>query len=178
MKIITEGLNYMDMVDQVVPHLGIDEFQSSIGEDRELVVFNFIVNAKEVGTDLVEWLERGYEWIIDADISPGEVLDKKWYVFAEAKRRSTTPERIIEVLEDLKTLTGLSLDDWEITAYGNKIKAEVEEITAVVPLSPADYTGRKEGELNEWREIAGLKTVSSHESDPDLIKWQRIAGII
>lgn len=166
------------MVGQVTPKLGIDEFQSSIGEDRDLVVFNFIVNEKAVATDLVEWLERGYEWIIDAEISPGEVLDKKWYVFAETKRRSNVPERIIEVLDDLKTLTDIKLDDWEITTYGEKIGADPDEIGAVVPLSPAEYTSRKEGDLNEWREIAGLKTVNSHESDPDIVKWQRIAGIV
>lgn len=166
------------MVDQVTPVLGIDEFQSRIGEDSDIMVLNFIVSGQDVGGDLVDWLERGYDCIIDAEVSPGEVLDKKYYVFAEMNRRSSSAKRIMEMLDDLNTLTDIKADEWEFSIDGKRMPATVEAIQAHVALTPSEYKKGHEGELNEWREIAGLPTVKIHEDNPDLMDWKRTAGII
>lgn len=166
------------MVDQVTPVLGIDEFQSRIGEDSDIMVLTFIVAGQDVGGDLVDWLERGYDWIIDAEVSPGEVLDKKYYVFAEMNRRSTAAKRIMEMLDDLNTLTDIKADDWELSIDDKKYPATIEAIQSHVALTPSQYKKGQEGELNEWREIAGLPTVKIYEDDPDLVVWKRTAGII
>lgn len=176
--ILVEGLNYKDMVDQVVPTLLIDEFKSRIGEDSDIIVLTFIVNGEKVGNDLVDWLERGYEWIIDAEVSPGEVLDKKYYVFAEMNRRSSASKRIIEILEDLYTLTDIKIGDWNLKIGGKKYPATVDTIEKHLELNPAKYNNEKEHELNEWREIAGLKTVKTYTEDSDILEWKRKAGII
>lgn len=165
------------MVGQVTPILGIDEFQSQIGDDSDIMVLNFIVNAQEVGNDLVDWLERGYDWIIDAEVSPGEVLDKKYYVFAELNRRSTAPRRIMELLDDLNTLTDIKAKDWQIKVDDKKYPASIESISEHVLLTPVEYKNRDEGDLNEWREIAGLPIVSTHEEDSEILEWKRKAGI-
>lgn len=166
------------MVDQITPILGIDEFQSNIGDDSDIIVLNFTVSGEDVGNDLIDWLERGYDWIIDADISPGEVFDKKYYVFAELNRRSTAPRRIMELLDDLHTLTDIKSSDWELRIDDEKYPASKEIIQEKVALNPADYKIGEEGELNEWREIAGLKTVGPSTDDPALLAWKRIAGVI
>jgi hypothetical protein len=178
MKQLNEGLEYMDMKNHVTPILGIDEFESRIGEDSDIIVINFIVDSKKVATDLVDWLERGYQWIIDAEISPGEVLDKKYYVFAEMNRRSNAAERIMEVLDDLWTLTDIKQEGWQLKIDGKRYPASKETIQDHVELKPKEYERSKEAELNEWREIAGLNTVNSYEADEDIKNWQRQAGII
>lgn len=178
-KQLNEGLNYMDMEHHVTPILGIDQFKSRIGEDKDIIVLNFIVDGEAVGSDLVDWLERGYDWIIDSEVSPGEVLDKKYYVFAEMNRRSTAPERIMELLDDLYTLTGIKAEDWELKVDKTKYPASKEIISKKVILNPNEYASEKEKDLNEWREIAGLKTIKTYDNtDADLLSYQRQAGII
>ncbi len=178
MTYLTEGLNYQDMKNHVVPLLSIDEFKSRIGNDKDIIVLTFVVSAEAVGNDLVDWLERGYDWIIDAEISPGEVLDKKYYVFAEMNRRSSAAKRIIELLEDLYTLTDIKVDSWRLKIEDKKYPATQDTIKRFVKLNSADYANSEEGELNEWREMAGIPTVKTYESDVDIQEWQRRAGII
>jgi hypothetical protein len=175
---LSESLSYLEMEGHVTPILEIDQFQSSIGEDSDLIVLNFIVDGKAVADDLVKWLERGYDFVIDAETSPGEVLDKKYYVFSEIERRTSAPERIIEILKDLKTLTGYKLEDWKIKLDDNKYAASIESLEQHLPLSPADYNRLNNIELNEWRNIAGLKTANTTVQDDELIEWQRKARII
>lgn len=178
-KQLNEGLNYMDMEHHVTPVLGIDQFKSRIGEDKDIIVLNFIVDGEAVGNDLVDWLERGYDWIIDSEVSPGEVLDKKYYVFSEMNRRSTAPKRIMELLDDLTTLTGIKPEDWKFKIGNTKYPASEELISKMIKLDPHEYMSEKEKELNEWREIAGLKTIKTYDnSDIELLNYQRQAGII
>lgn len=170
-------MGYLDMESHVTPLLGLDQFKSKIGEDSDIIVMNFTVDGEKVGEDLVDWLERGYDWIIDAEISPGEVLDKKYYVFAEMNRSSTASRRIIEALEDLKTLTGIDLSDWTIKVGNKRFPATVENIERVVVLNPNDYEREEDIELNEWRDMAGISRKPSHKFDEELLNLQRQARI-
>lgn len=174
---INESLSYLDMENHVTPILGIDQFDSRIGENEDIITLNFIVNSKAVADDLCEWLERGYDWIIDCEPSPGEVLDRKYYAFAEINRRTNAPKRIIEVLSDLDTLTGIKVDDWMCKIGNKQMPATVENITKNLILNPNDYKIEQEGELNEWREIAGLPTKPVYTSDDDIRQIQNQAGI-
>jgi hypothetical protein len=175
---LTESLKHKDMVGHVTPELGIDQFSSQIGEDSDIIVLNFIVKSKAVGDDLVDWFERGYEWIVDADISPGEVLNKKYYVFVELNRRNSAPHRIIELLNDLTTLTDLQLEDWSIKIGTDHVEADEESIKAALTLSPADYLAKSQGALNEMRELADLPTTATYDrDDAELMEMQRLARI-
>lgn len=176
-KVINEGLSYLDMESHVTPIIGIDQFKSKIGEDSDIIVLNFIVDGEKVGEDLVDWLERGYDWIIDAELSPGEVLDKKYYVFAEMNRRSTAARRIIEVLEDLKTLTGFELDDWSVKVDNKRFPASVENIEQKIILNPSEYSQDSDEELNEWRDMAGINRTTTPQIDEELLAMQRQARI-
>ena len=176
-RILNEGLKYMDMENQVIPFLGIDEFKSSIGADDDLITLNFVVKGKAVGEDLAEWLERGYEWVVDAESSPGEVTKGKFYVFAEMTRRTTSPHRIMEMIDDLETLTGLKSSDWKIKIGDKTETASAEFIKANIDLSPHEYRQAHEETLNEWREIAGIQTVQTYNDDEAMKILKRQAGI-
>jgi hypothetical protein len=176
-KILTEGLKYLDMEGMVIPNLGIDQYQSSVGEDSDLITLNFVVKAKEVGDDLAEWFERGYEWVVDSEPSPGEVTDSKWLVFVEMNRRSKSPQQIMEMLEDLETLTGLKPEEWKVQIGEETGRASVDFIKQNLQLSPHEYRVEQEEPLNEWREIAGIPTVSTYENDEAMKALKRQAGI-
>lgn len=176
-KILNEGLNYLDMENQVYPTVGIDQYASSVGQDDDMITLDFTVKSKEAATDLAEWFERGYTWVIDAEPSPGEVADRKYLVFVEITRRSRSPEQIMEMLDDLETLTGFKKTEWKIKIGKETLPASVESIKSGIELSPHGYRVSKEEPLNEWRQIAGIPTVSTYENDEAIKAIKRQAGI-
>lgn len=167
------------MENQVIPILGIDQYSSQIGDDSEFITLNFTVKAASVGEDLVTWLERGYDWVIDAEQSPGEVTNNRYLVFVEMNRRTTVPKKIMIMLSDLETLTGIDAGDWKLKIQEQLVDATISNIEKSVDLSPHEYRIRHETELNEWRDLAGLDTVMIYdEPDNDIQNIQRQAGII
>jgi hypothetical protein len=121
-KHITEGLDFHSMEGQVIPLVTVDEYAAKMGKDSDIVTLSFIVKSEAAGNDLVDWFERGYDWVLDASISEGEIEPNRWIVFVEMNRRSTVPNRIIELIKDLKTLTNLKLSKltMKITNLKNK----------------------------------------------------------
>ena len=151
-----------------------------MGKDSDIVTVAFTVKGEEVGKDLVSWIELGYDFVLDADVSKGEISDGKYLVFVEMRRRHKVPERIIEILEDLKTLTGLDVKDWTIEIDDEEYDADENIIRQKVPLSRKDYRvdDEREDDLNEMRTIAGLETKQIHKSqDKELIDFKTIAGL-
>ena len=88
MTIINESLDYMDMKDQVEPTITVDEYAAKMGKDKDIVTVTFTVHSKLAADDLVTWFERGYDWVLDASVSDGELEPGEWLVFVEMDRRS------------------------------------------------------------------------------------------
>lgn len=181
MKIfITEGLNFNDMEGQIEPLVTVDEYSAKMGKDSEIVTLAFTVKSEEAGDDLVDWFERGYDFVLDASVSEGEVKVGKWLVFVEMNRRSSTPDRIVELLKDLKTLTGLKITDWTIEVEDEEYDADEKILRQVIICNPGKYREVKENEeeLNEMRERAGLEPTKMFDSQDNEIKsFKAIAGL-
>ena len=75
-----EGLEQGDLKRLIHPELHIDEFKSKLGDDADVVVASFKVDNKEPANDLVNFIEKGYDWVLDADVSSGE-MDDGSYIF-------------------------------------------------------------------------------------------------
>jgi len=182
--LITEGLDFEDMEGQIEPTVSVDEYESKLGENKDLVTLAFTVKSKQVGEDLVDWFERGYDWIIDASISEGEIEVGKYLVFVEMNRRSTVPGRIIELISDLKTLTGMKPTEWTVQVEDEDYDADEDVLKQVIILNPNVYKDTKgeeeeeEEEINEMRHRAGLDTVKLHgEPDSELKAFISMAGL-
>jgi len=179
-RIINEGLNYLDMVDQIEPIVSVDEYAAKMGKDSDIVTLAFTVNSEAAGNDLVDWFERGYDWVLDANISEGELSPGKYLVFVEMKRRTKVPERIVELITDLKTLTDLSINEWTVIVDAEDYDADEDVLKQVIPISPHEYREENEDEeeLNEMRHRAGLDTVNIHgEPDSELKAFISMAGL-
>jgi hypothetical protein len=179
-KIIVEGLDYLDMVDQIEPNVSVDEYAAKMGRDSEIVTLSFIVKNETAGNDLVDWFERGYDWVLDASLSDGQLAPGQYLVFVEMKRRSKVLERIIELLEDLKTLTNMELEEWTVTVNEEEYEPNVEQLKQVITISPHEYRVSEEGEeeLNEMRQKAGLEPVRVFpEQDAELKAFKSMAGL-
>lgn len=179
-QILTEGLDHMDFEGQIEPRVSVDEYAAKMGKDSEIVTLAFIVKSEAAGNDLVDWLERGYSYVLDAQLSEGELSSGKYLVFVEMNRRTSVPSRIIEILSDLETLTGLNVTDWTVEIDDEDYDAEEAILKQKIILSPKEYKvdEEREEELNEMRTVAGLETVKIHKSqDEELKKYKAIAGL-
>ena len=174
---LCEALEYKDMEGQIKPTLHVDEFASKMGDDDDIIVASFFVRSQQAARDLMNWFEKGYDWVMDADVSPGEIAPGRYLVYIEMRRRSSAGARLTDAIQDLETLTELKPADWTMH-YGDKtVPFDKEAFDRLVPLSPKDYRARKESGLNEMRAAAGLDTVPVYERDRDIQLLQSAAGI-
>jgi hypothetical protein len=174
---LLEGLQYKDLEGIVKPTIHVDEFSSKMGDDADIIVLSFFVRDKAAARDLMAWFEKGYDWVLDADMSPGEIKPNRYLVYVEMRRRNAAPKQIGEMLEDLSTLTEFDPDEWVMTYQGQQVPWSKEEFARRVPLTPKDYTASTETDLNEMRAAAGLPVKKIHTVSPDLRALQAAAGI-
>jgi hypothetical protein len=159
------------------PTIHVDEFSSKMGDDEDIIVLSFFVRDKEAARDLVAWFEKGYDFIMDADRSPGEIKPNRYLVYVEIRRRSSAPDNIELLLDDLGTLTEFDIQDWQVHYEGREWPWSVEKFRSTVPLSPDAYRASREEDLNEWRQSAGLPVKKIRDTKQDLRELQDIAGI-
>ena len=95
--LLNEGLDYHDLAGQMLPQVTVDEYAAHMGKDSEIVTLAFTIKNKQAGDDLCDWFERGYDFVLDAQVSEGEISPGRYLVFVEMNRRSSVPSRIIEL---------------------------------------------------------------------------------
>jgi len=180
--ILNEGLDYHDLEDQMIPTVTVDEYAAHMGTDSEIVTLAFTIKSEAAGNDLVDWFERGYDFVLDAQVSEGEVKPGQYLVFVEMNRRSSVRKRIIELLDDLETLTDIPVKDWTIVVDEEEYSPEEEVLKQVITISPHDYREEvevEEEEINEMRERAGLevKVIHADKQDAEIKAFKSMAGL-
>jgi hypothetical protein len=128
----------------------------------------------------MSWFEKGYDFVLDADRSPGEIRPGRYLVYVEIRRRSTAGGHVEMLLNDLNTLTEFdSAEDWTMHYKGKEIPFSRDTFDSTVPLTPKQYRARSDRELNEVRTAAGIPVVTNYDKrDRDLQAIQSAAGII
>ena len=177
-SLLSEGLNYKDLERMLKPTIHVDEFASKMGDDDDIMVLSFFVRDTNAAKDLINWFEKGYDFVLDADQSPGEIKPGRYLVYVELSRRSRVPEQVAELIDDLTTLTEFDTSDWTVHHDGVEFPFSAEEFRKKIPLSPKQYRAEREADLNTVREAAGLPVVTTYDKkDPALKEIQNIAGI-
>ena len=177
---LNEGLGYKDLAGMMKSTIYIDDFSSKMGDDDEIVVASFYVRDRQAAVDLINWFEKGYDFVLDADMSPGEVKPNRFLVYIELKRRNYTGDNIAALLDDFNTLTEYEGDGWTMGYQGKEMPFTVKTFNRLVPTSPKTYREREEFELNEMRTAAGIpnKTIyNKGKKDKALEKFLLNAGI-
>jgi hypothetical protein len=149
MTFLTEALDYMDLERQIYDKFSIDEYAARAGKDCDIVTLAFKVKSKLAAEDLTKWFERGYDWVIDASTSEGELDDGNWLVFVELLRRMTVPLQIIELLEGMQTLTGIKVKDWAAEVGDDEYEVDEKILRQVLILNPLFYRKKEEQTLSE-----------------------------
>ena len=175
--LVFEGLEYKDMEGLMKPTIFVDEFAAKMGDDDDIIVISFFVRDLQAAKDLMAWFEKGYDFVLDADRSPGEIKPGRYLVYVELRRRSTAPLNINTLLDDLSSLTEFDTADWRMSYKGNESDWSEEAFAEQVPLTPDAYRQRYEGDLNEMRMAAGLPTKAVYELQDDVRSLQAMAGL-
>lgn len=175
-----ESLAFKDMEGLLKPTIHVDEFSSKMGDDDDIIVISFFVRDPQAAKDLMSWFEKGYDFVLDADRSPGEIKPGRYLVYVEMRRRSTAGANVEQLLDDLNTLTEFEgSGDWTMHYKGKEIPFSRDAFDSMVPLSPRAYRERYEKDLNEMRIAAGMPVVTTYDRrDRDLQSIQAAAGII
>jgi hypothetical protein len=176
-----EGLEKGDLARLIHPEMHIDEFKSKLGDDKDVIVVTFKVDSKEPANDLVAFIEKGYEWVIDADISSGEMDDGSYIVFVELDRDSNAVENLMSLIDDLMNVTDQKIEDWRVRYYKahKERQLSAEALGELVPTSPEAYN-----KLYGEQDIDALKTAAGIDVDTKAPKndftesLRNLAGII
>lgn len=144
MKQINESLRANDLRYFVKPVFEIDSYQSKIGDDQDIVTLSFTVDSEDPATDLEHFIEMGYDFVLDADVSPGELDDGKYRVYVELERNRHVARQIRELLNGVEKLSGESNMRFRWFKSFRSQAATIENLEAAVPTSPKDYMAASE----------------------------------
>jgi hypothetical protein len=134
-----EGLRAADLKHMVDHLFTVDQYQSKMGEDKDVLVLRFRASGKEPAFDLMEFIEKGYNFVLDADVSSGEEKDGYYSIFVELERTKNAAQEVKDLLGGISQLC--DLDNWRFRWYKDVAGHDFTEadFAANVPLTPAEY---------------------------------------
>lgn len=177
---LLEGLELGDLKRLIHPELHIDEFKSKLGDDEDVIVISFKVDGKQPAEDLVSFIEKGYEWVLDADISSGEMDDGSYIVFAEMDRDPDAVDNIMSLMEDLMNLTEQSLEDWRVRYYKSRKEKQFsrDALEELIPVTPESYNRDYGAEdIDKLKAIAGVEVTTKAPTNEFTESLRNLAGI-
>jgi len=179
-KMLRENLETGDLARLVTNELHIDEYKSKMGDDADVCVVSFKVKGKEPSNDMMAFLEKGYDFILDSDVSSGELDGGDYLVFIELDRTPKLPEQIAKILSDSRNLTDDQSNSWMVRYRKDNTKypATQETFEKIIPLTPEAYKARyaqETQELDQLKTAAGVD-VTTKAPDNDYTESLRVAA--
>jgi hypothetical protein len=112
-----------------------------MGEDRDVCVVSFQVKDRAPAKDLMEFIEKGYHFVLDSDISSGENEKGEYSVFVELSRSPRLADHIKEITYGVRKLTGI--DDFKFSYHKEQAvhEATEENLKAHIPPTAGAYDG-------------------------------------
>ena len=129
-----------DLKDLIYSVFEIDEYKSKMGDDSDIIVLSFTMYDKYASEDLVNFIEKGYNFVLDADATPVDEERGDYRVFVELDRDHDSIDNIMEILDGVKKLTGK--DNYRFRYYKGfkSYPVTVENLTSFVPTDPMGYS--------------------------------------
>jgi hypothetical protein len=172
---INEDLRKSDLRFLVDNIFEIDSYVSKMGSDKDVSTVAFSVTGQDAAKDLVRFLENGYNFILDADVSPGQVKDNEYKVFVEIERNKDISKNITEMLDGISKLC--DVDNFKFRYYKSfrSEEARIENLTEVVPSNANDYEIKiKESHLNNFTNFFNRSFIESIDVKDDTITFQKM----
>ena len=116
--VLNEGLRAGDLEDLVYPMFEVDKFKSKMGEDADVCTVTFQAKERYPAKDIMEYVEKTFPFVLDADVASGENEQGEYSIFVEIERSESLAEDINSLLYGIKKLT--SIDNWKFRYYKDK----------------------------------------------------------
>ena len=135
-----KSINHLEMQNYISEKISIDSFAAKLGKDEDVSVLKFQSNNKTVAEDLVNYIETGCNFILDADMSPAKNEQGLYNIFVEIERNEDLPKKIIEVIRDIEQVSGML--PWQFSFYKNENFYQLtdDNLNTIIPTSPSQYT--------------------------------------
>lgn len=134
-----DSLQAGDLKNLVKHIFEVDNYASKMGDDKDVVVLSFTVEHRAPAEDLVNFIEKGYQFVLDADMTPGELSDGKYRVFVEMQRTPKVADNIVDMLYGVGKLTGIDKFKFRYHKSFNSHEAVLETLGTVIPSDPNTY---------------------------------------
>ena len=171
---LNEGLNAGDLRMLVDDIFEVDSYASKMGDDKEIVVLAFTVKSQEPAKDLVNFVENGYDFVLDADASPGELSDGKYKVFVEIERNRRISEQILELLNGVGLLADIEGFKFRYHKSFHSLDADKDNLDTAIPKTKEDYEVTvQENVMNNFSNFFGRSYLEQVSVDHEDIVFQK-----
>ena len=147
MGLVKDDLKFL--VDNIIE---IDSYKSKMGSDEDIVTLAFSVTGQAPAKDLENFVEKGYPFVLDADVSSGEQPDGTYKVFIEMERNKDLSMQILEIADGVRKLA--DVQDLRFRYHKNFKSKELNDqnIKETIPFDSDSYTARiKETQLENYK---------------------------
>lgn len=174
---INESLRADDLRHFVKSVFEIDSYQSKIGDDQDIVTLSFTVDGEDPASDLEHFIEMGFDYVLDADVSPGELEDGKYRVYVELERNRHVAKQIREILDGIEKLTGEDGLRFRWFKSFRSQAATLENLEAAIPPNPKDYkTATEQYSLNNFSNFFSNSYADEMNVVGESISFKRLYG--
>jgi len=174
---ITESLKAGDLRHFIKKVFEIDSFKSKIGDDRDVVTLSFTVDHEDPAKDLEHFIEMGFDFVLDADVSPGEMEDGTYKVFVELERGRNVAREITQIVDGIKKLTG---EDKMRFRYFKSFRSEdatEENLAAAIPADGDAYEAATErSNLDNFSNFFSSSYADEKDIVDESVSFKRIYG--
>lgn len=147
MGLVKDDLKFL--VDNIIE---IDSYKSKMGSDEDIVTLAFSVKGQDPAKDLENFVEKGYPFVLDADVSSGEQSDGTYKVFIEMERNKDISMQILEIADGVKKLA--DVENLRFRYHKNFKSKDLtdENINETIPLDADTYNSKiKEVQLENYK---------------------------
>ena len=134
------GLRNGDLQDLLQPVFEIDNFKSKMGDDEDIVVVSFSLSEQNAANDLVDFIEKSYDFVLDADSTVSELDNGVYKVFVEMERNRAVNENIMNMLYGVGKLS--NIESFKFRYYKNfrSHDANLNNLQEMVPIDARTYS--------------------------------------
>ena len=165
MGLTKDDLKYL--VDNIIE---IDSYKSKMGSDEDIVTLAFSVKGQDPAKDLENFVEKGYPFVLDADVSSGEQPDGTYKVFIEMERNKDISMQILEIADGVRKLA--DVENLRFRYHKNFKSKDLtdENINETIPLDADTYKAKiKEVQLENYKNYFSNSYAESIELKDDVL---------
>lgn len=156
---LSEGMRENDLLDLILPMISIDEYESKISKDEDVIVVGFFIDDEEPAQDLASFIDRSVIEILDTDVSPAPTEEGYFLVFVELYRNKEFPENLLKIVSEVEKLA--EIKNWDFKAYRMKEPKDLNKENLVRYVRIDDIT-QENFEIRNYLKGSMLDDISFH----------------